>query len=100
MHLEDTVNTVLVIATFSLAKILHMSCIDFFFRFWLCGLLSSGKFNEISNKIWANMVTFGKTGKIVLYSMLMSWRLKFNKMKSRKETGQLHSFLFYKNHGS
>ena len=30
MHLEDTVNTVLVIATFSLAKILHMSCIDFF----------------------------------------------------------------------
>ena len=41
MHLEDTVNTVLVIATFSLAKILHMSCIDFFP--FLVGLANENK---------------------------------------------------------
>ena len=55
MHLEDTVNTVLVIATFSLAKILHMSCIDFFSVFGCvgcCHLVNSMKLVTKYGQIW------------------------------------------------
>ena len=45
MHLKDTVNTVLVIATFLWLKFSTRAILNFF-RFWLCGLLLSGNLVE------------------------------------------------------